>query len=156
MSREFSESAVVRALAKEVCRRLTRKLIATLQKMNDGLMSGDGSGLQNTWDEICVQIQYVQSFDWYAYDHTVKGLAEAEIEKLPTYEREAIWLQTLEADDWECGDESQRETCPVFIDDIVRYLVNEHLYSGYRTILPSPKKSLCMAITNGDRTSCSM
>ena len=52
MSRTLSETEVVRALAEQVCRRLTRRLIATLQKMNNGLLSGEDSGLKNTWDEI--------------------------------------------------------------------------------------------------------
>lgn len=128
MSGKFSESAVVRALAKAVCQRITRRMIATLQKMNDGLLSGD-SGLQNTWDEICVQIQYDRSIFWDAYDETVRSLVVSEVEELQTYEREAIWLQTTEGIDWRCKDESRREPYPVWNRDIVEYLLNEHLYN---------------------------
>jgi hypothetical protein len=60
MSSKFSESAVIRAFAEEICQRLTRKMIDRLQEMKDGLQSGDGSGLENTWDEIRVQVQYEQ------------------------------------------------------------------------------------------------
>ena len=128
MSRKLSESAVIRAFAAEICQRLTRKMIATLQKMNDGLLSGDSSGLENTWDEICAQVQYELSVYWDAYDQTVRSLAEAEVEKLLPHEREAIWLQTPEAFDWEFEDESRRNSYPVRNDDIVGYLAQEYLY----------------------------
>jgi hypothetical protein len=80
MSSKFSESAVIRAFAEEICQRLTRKMIDRLQEMKDGLQSGDGSGLENTWDEICVQIQYEQSIYWDAYDSTVRQMVEAVVE----------------------------------------------------------------------------
>jgi hypothetical protein len=41
MSRTLSEAEVVRALADQVCKRLTRRLIAMLQKLNNGLLSGE-------------------------------------------------------------------------------------------------------------------
>jgi len=128
MSSKFSESAVIRAFAEEICQQLTRKMIADLQKMKDALRSGDGSGLENTWDEICVQIQYEQSIYWDAYDSTVRQMVEAEVEKLSPHEREAIWLQTLEADDWEFDEESEHDHYPVCNDDIVGYVVKERIY----------------------------
>jgi hypothetical protein len=128
MSGKFSESAVIRAFAEEICQRLTRKMIDRLQKMTDALHSGDGSGLENTWDEICVQIQSEQSIYWDAYDSTVRQMVEAEVEKLSSHEREAIWLQTPEADRWEFDEESGRAPYPVCNDDIVEYLVKERIY----------------------------
>lgn len=62
MNELLSKKSIVRALAHALCQRLTRRLIKQLQKMTDALHSGDGSGLQNAWDEICVQVQYEQSF----------------------------------------------------------------------------------------------
>jgi len=70
MSRSLSDAAVVRELAEQICRRLTRRMIATLQKMNNGLLSGDDSGLKNAWDEICAQLQFEESFSWDVYDET--------------------------------------------------------------------------------------
>src|SRR5438270_11611854 len=104
MRQTLSESGVVEALANQVCKRLTRKVIAALQKMTSDLLSGDDSGLESTWDEICVQVQFEQSFSWDAYDMTVRHLAEAQIAKLQRYEREAIWLQTSEGIDWSYED----------------------------------------------------
>jgi hypothetical protein len=128
MSSKFSESAVIRAFAEEICQRLTRKIIDCLQKMKDAPHSGDGSGLENIWDEICVQIQSEQSILWNLYDSTVRQMVEAEVEKLSPHEREAIWLQTPEADRWEFDEESESKPYPVCYDDIVGYLVNKHIY----------------------------
>jgi hypothetical protein len=58
----MSESAIVREVAEKAARRITRKVIATLQQMTDRL-SGDDSELKTTWDEICAQLQYEKSFD---------------------------------------------------------------------------------------------
>jgi hypothetical protein len=85
MSRSLSDAAVVRELAEQICRRLTRRMIATLQKMNNGLLSGDDSGLKNAWDEICAQLKFEESFSWDVYDETVRGLAASDIERLLPY-----------------------------------------------------------------------
>jgi hypothetical protein len=44
------------------------------------------------------------------------------------HEREAIWLQTPEADRWEFDEESGRAPYPVCNDEIVEYLVKERIY----------------------------
>jgi hypothetical protein len=132
MSRTLSESAVVAAFAEHVCRRLTHKTITTLQKMEASLLAGNDSGLQNVWDEICAQVQYEASYYWDTYDDTTRVLIEKEVEVLLPHEREALWLQTSEADDWNCKDSSLRDPYPVAGDDIVEFLLQE-LYSraGY-------------------------
>src|SRR3982750_3304045 len=96
--------------------------------MTNGLLSGDDSGLRNTWDEICVQIQLERSFAWDVYEETVASLTRTAVEALQSFEREAIWLQTPEADDWSCEDESERDEYPVVNDDVVYYLLNEKIY----------------------------
>lgn len=121
------ESAIVQAVAEQVCRRLTRKIIATLQQVNGALQSGNHSGLKNTWDEICAQLQFEESCLWDAYDETVRGLTKPEVEKLLPHERGAVWLQTRAGDKWG-EDESAREPYPVLNDDIVEYVISENLY----------------------------
>lgn len=130
MNEPLTEEAVIRSLARAVCQRLTRRLIKRLQKMTGALHSGDGSGLKNTWDELCVQMQAGESFYWDAYDDTVKQFAEDEIEQLPQHERAAIWLQTNAAIDWKYTDEAERVSDPVSTSDIVAYVVNEYLYNA--------------------------
>jgi hypothetical protein len=69
----LSEASIVREVANQASRRIARKVTAVLQRMKDTL-SGDDSGLETTWDEICVQVQYEESVLWDIYDTTVRDL----------------------------------------------------------------------------------
>lgn len=60
MTRRLSESTIVADLAEQVCKRITRSTIRGLQSMERGL-SPEDSGLENPWDEICVQVQCQES-----------------------------------------------------------------------------------------------
>ena len=127
MSERSSESAIVRVLARASGDRITRHVIASLQRMRD-LLSGDDSRLESTWDEICVQVQDDDSFHWDAYDETVRGLVRRAVDSLPSHEREALWLQTDQGSEWDCEDSQEREPYPVCTDDIVDYLTREYVY----------------------------
>jgi hypothetical protein len=127
MTDSLSESAIVRAVAKEAARHITRKVINRLQSMKHTL-SGDDSELKTTWDEICAQVQYEESFYWDAYDETVRSYLTGYVAKLPKHEREAIWLQTDAGGDWDCEEPEDRESNPVLDDDIVDYLAREYIY----------------------------
>ena len=127
LPRELSESAIVRALADKTAERLAKKAIATLQRIED-LHSGDDSGLKSAWDEICVQVQHVSSYFSDAYDETVRAIVQRLVEELSAEERDAIWLQTDEGDEWESSEGPDRESNPVSEDDIVNFLVEEYIY----------------------------
>jgi hypothetical protein len=128
MSKKLSESAIVKAVAVQATRRVTRKVIFDLQRMEHTL-GGDDSGLKTTWDEICVQIQYEQSFAWEAYDETVKALVGGYVCDLPAHEREAIWLQTEPGFDWDCDEAKDRDPYPVVGDEISEYIATEYIYT---------------------------
>ena len=128
MSYRLSESAIVSAVAEEAAQRITRKVIAVLQDMNDTL-SGDDSELETTWDEICVQVQDEESVFWDVYDEIVRDRVRAHVAELPKFEREAIWLQTDAGIDWACDEPEDRNSYPIADDDIVNYLVPKYLYS---------------------------
>jgi hypothetical protein len=128
MSDSLSESAIVLVVAEEAARRITRKVIAKLQHLEHTL-SGDDSELETTWDEICVQVQYEESFSWDAYDETVRAIVGAYVAELPKHEREAIWLQTDAGGDWDGEEPEDREAYPVCDDDIVDYLARECVYT---------------------------
>ncbi|HNU31948.1 MAG TPA: hypothetical protein PKN00_22345 [Sedimentisphaerales bacterium] len=128
MSEALSESAIVHALAQDAARRITRKVIADLQRMKHTL-SGDDSELKTTWDEICVQIQSEQSFCWDVYDETVRAVVSGHVAKLAAYEREAIWLQSDAGGDWDCREPQEREAYPVCDGDVVDYLIREYIYA---------------------------
>lgn len=85
-------------------------------------LSGPGSGLITTWDEICVQIQGEYSFHWDDYEEAVENHLQDEIEKLNEFERIALWYQT---DPGYYFDEEEDEV-PVYIEgDILEYLKAE-------------------------------
>jgi hypothetical protein len=124
----LGESSIVHSVAQEAARRVTRKVIADLQQMKDKL-SGDDSGLETTWDEICVQVQDEHSALWDAYEATVRDIVAGYVADLPKHEREAIWLQTNAGSDWDCEEPNVREAYPVSDSDIIQYLIHEYVYA---------------------------
>ena len=128
MERRLSESVIVRELAESVCRRVARRAIRALQGMTGHLLSGDGSGLRNAWDEICVQVQFEESVYWDAYEQTVEATVAGFVDELPDFECDAVWLQTRAADDWDGKDEGRRDPYPVIRSDVVAHIVEQYLY----------------------------
>lgn len=127
MARKLSEYQITRDLGRALSRRLVGGFIRELQRMPDCLLSGDDSGLRNTWDEICVQQQLQHSFSWRAYVATMDAVIEDRVSQLQPYELDALWLLTLAADDWDCELEDERATYPVSEHEIVAYLQDELL-----------------------------
>lgn len=125
--KQFSEFSIVRQLAEHVARQVAQRTIEELRDMTETLGSGDDSGMENVWEEICVQVQYDEFPFWAAYVHTAKGLILSTVENLPAHEREALWLKSDQGEEWDSEDEEQREAYPVLNDDIVAYVWNEHL-----------------------------
>jgi len=77
--------------------------------------------------EVCVQVQFEQSVMWDAYEQTMWAFLAGGFGLLRTHERDALWLQTPQGEDWDCEDDTDREPYPVFNDAIVRYLLQAHL-----------------------------
>lgn len=115
---------------KEVARRIRNeivdKTISELEGFGDGyLLSGDDSGLQSVWEEICVQVQGEQSLDWDAYVDTFENLLRGFVDDLSSTERIAIWLSTEAGTDWiddQQDGSNEDDTPPVTDDDIVEEL----------------------------------
>jgi len=123
---KLSELAIVRELADQICQRITRATIRILQSM-DARLSPDDSGLKNPWDEVCVQMQHAESIYWDTYVETINGFVGGEVEILKKFEQEAVWLQTPQGSDWDCEDEDTRDAYPVFVEDIVSYIVSDYV-----------------------------
>lgn len=127
-----SEKDVLMKFAVEIAERISRKTISALQKIPDTL-SGDDSGLINSWDEICVQVQGEQSFFWDLYDETTRSFVAAYVEELKAHEKLALWFQTDQGWDWPYDDEEEEERNeyhPIIDDeDIVQYIVKEYVYN---------------------------
>lgn len=53
--------------------KICEKVIRILKQLKgDSLLEASDHGLKNTWEEICVQLQYEESMFWDAYDETVE------------------------------------------------------------------------------------
>lgn len=112
------ESQIVTYLAQKVSMELTNKCIKDLQNCKI-ILSGDDSGLSNTWDEICVQIQGEYSMYWDTYLETIEAFIQPYLEKLNPYENFSIWLQTESGMSY---DEYQNEEPIISSIDILNYI----------------------------------
>lgn len=65
---------IISRLADLECKRLSRKVIRGLQKMTEGMQSGDDSVLANVWDEVCVQVQGQEFVMWDVYLDTISSV----------------------------------------------------------------------------------
>jgi hypothetical protein len=64
---------------------ITAEVIQNLIGLDDKnmLMSGEDSGLQNVWEEICVQKQVDYSMYWDAYENTIENCIKTSLSKQP-------------------------------------------------------------------------
>jgi hypothetical protein len=120
---------ILRQIADRHCDRICRLTIRALQQIRDCGLSGDASGLKNTWDEICVQMQSEESFAWDAYVQTIKATIAYEVERLPRPEQEAIWIRTPQGIDWEGELEDTPSSVPICLDDITDCILQDYVLS---------------------------
>ena len=113
---------LVREFASDIEARLVRRAIRELQRMTTAGLSGDDSGLENTWEEICVQVQHEQSVFWGAYEQQIEFVVARLLKSLQPHELRALWLQTTPGSDWWIDEGDEADSVPYFEDDIVAYL----------------------------------
>lgn len=122
-----AESAVAKAWADELTGQLIRKAIGDLEEMPyDSPLSGEDSGLETIWDEICVQVQQEQSFFWDTYLEVMETLLGGLVEDLSRPARLALWLKTDEGWGWLCDyrdDDAGEDTAPLCNDEITAMLM---------------------------------
>ena len=118
---------IIKDIARRECKRISQKTILTLQKMKDGMQSGEDSPLQNIWDEVCVQVQSDYSVMWSAYADTIEGIIQCDVDLLDPPTKKAIWLQTEGYTDWD--EEDDAESVPWSDEDIVRYILRAYVLS---------------------------
>jgi hypothetical protein len=105
---------IITGISKILCKDIEDKVINNLKSMKDEMQSGEESGLQNLWEELCVQVQDEQSVMWELYVDIIYAFIEKEVEKLPHVYKKAIWLQTSEGKEWAFDyeeDDEQEELC---------------------------------------------
>lgn len=95
---------IIACQAQSIIDRLVRMCVRELQKCkrDSGCMtSGDDSGLENLWDEICVQVQGERSVFWNAYeDYVIRLISKLLSDRCSENERKMLWLQTEEFQLW--------------------------------------------------------
>jgi hypothetical protein len=111
------EEALVREFAVKISSRIVKSVVTRLQGMKDNLMSGDDSGLESIWEEICVQVQDEESCFYSLYEDIVEKCIADEVSALDVHEQIALWLLTDAGIDWVC-DALDDEKPPFNIDDI--------------------------------------
>ncbi len=121
--KKLSVSSIVCAVADEACSRCTKQVIANLQTRKDRLLFGEDSGLQNDWDEVCVNMQSEPSDRWSIYNDTVTAIVKIQVESLKDCEREAIWLQTPRGGEWRSESCETRDAYPVCLPDVVHHIL---------------------------------
>jgi hypothetical protein len=118
---------LVSEIADAATKRVVKRTIRALQALKDGMLLGDDTGLLNTWDEICAQIQTDRSIEWWAYETTARDLIATECERLGKPELKAIWLETGPGVEW--TEEEGANAAPCYcLDD-----VEEHAYAALLT-----------------------
>ena len=119
---------ITNQLANTISERISHKVELSLKEMKDGLQSSEDSGLENLWDEICVQVQSAHSMFWSLYDNLIYGLTLSNVKKLESYEMEAIWLQTDDGKDWK--QEVSEKDCDFSYstDEIAEHIAREYVY----------------------------
>jgi hypothetical protein len=89
------------------------------------------SELRNPWDEICVQVQFEESFVWHAYEETITAFLAGEVHQLRQFERDAIWLRTEAGTAWDCDDDPHKPAEPPTCDpDITDYILHKYLITA--------------------------
>jgi hypothetical protein len=121
------QSCFLRRLANVECERIARKAIRYLQSLNHIHLLGDDSGLENVWEEICVQEQGQYTWAWPAYEMEIERSVHYDVEHLSALKQELIWIQTPESDEWDGDAEDAALTAPVYLGDITRHIVNAHV-----------------------------
>ncbi|MFM9903627.1 MAG: hypothetical protein ACKVQJ_03540 [Pyrinomonadaceae bacterium] len=119
------KTKIISELAKRECQRISTSVIRRLQKLKgDSLLSGDDSGLRNTWDEICVQIQGDLSYHWDVYLVTMQHIVETTVNKLDADAQMAIWLQTEQDYVWDPEDDEPKTV----FEDVVNHIFQNYLF----------------------------
>ncbi|MDO5445702.1 MAG: hypothetical protein Q4F31_08790 [Eubacteriales bacterium] len=81
---------IVQDLAADLSAKITDACIERLKSLSDSLLPDDEKVLENTWEEICVQVQSEESNFWEVYDDTVSEILCKELSKLPDYSIAAL------------------------------------------------------------------
>jgi hypothetical protein len=126
LAREEAVRKVLQSLVSQFARpirsRIVNKVVRQLRKQPSMIH------LNSAWDDICVQVQAVESLYWENYLDTVDGFVHSEVSALLPYELKAVWLESEEGEEWAYGvDALDYEHIPAAEYQVVRHVVAETL-----------------------------
>lgn len=116
-----------------VLEKCIKSLIREFQKIkrNSGMMqTSEDSGLENLWDEICVQTQYEYSFYWEAYVDYIRSSIEDKVNKMSEHEVLLIWFQTEDFFDLSFDADNEENKVNLIdynLETVVNHIFNELL-----------------------------
>lgn len=93
------EKGITTSWAQQLQAECSEQVIAQFEGMRESMLSGD-SGLLNTWEEICAQVQGEESSDWDTYTGMIEDFILANVKQLPKSAQLALWAQTETGWDW--------------------------------------------------------
>lgn len=129
MSKAITETDVIRYLATDIAEKISLKVINETRKLKD-ILSGEDSGLENVWDEICVQAQGEHSIFYDAYDDIIRSISLPHIKVLNKHEKLALWFQTNEGIHWlNVSEDAPNEEQDFGDEEFLDYIVNLNIYA---------------------------
>lgn len=131
------QQELIRDYANAAAQSVAQRAMATL-KGSRHTLSGEDSGLGNTWAEICVQVIGGESFFWEAYEAAMRDAVLQHLAELPKRDRVSMWLCTEAGWDWHWDIEhgladgppmnsEAIEDAPVDEEETVKWIVSQHL-----------------------------
>ena len=102
-------------------------------------LSAEDSGLTNTWEEICVQVQGGETYYWDAYESAMRDAVLSATMDLESRDMVAIWLQTEQGKDWQQHIEGAEvnnvlqklgvvnSSIPVDDENVASYIISQYL-----------------------------
>jgi hypothetical protein len=128
------QDKIISGLADRQCKWICQKTIRFLQKLTEGMQSGDDSPLENLWDEVCVQVQFQESMLWDFYTDYMQTIISHQLKGLNAITCYAIWLQTDAGEDFLIDYEEHEEYGDPI--DALEYLYDEndilnHILNNY-------------------------
>jgi len=134
----MANKTLIQEYATAAAEAVAEKVVAALMEITDTL-SEDESGLENAWDEICVQVQGEESFFWDTYREVIYSVTQGELNNLPYRDLAALWLQTDDGWNWQSDVEYEEQQVtksektldtqrvPYVLDAITEYILQERL-----------------------------
>ncbi len=130
--------SLIRQYANAVADKVCDGVIEDLKQITITL-SGEDSGLRNTWEEICVQVQGEESFFWDEYQTIMHDAILGALLAVEQRDLASLWLQSEEGWSWHwdienadsaiVNDAPKAEVTDIPFDqeDIAKYILQKHL-----------------------------